>query len=121
MTYIAASLSDEDIEFIRDAKKNVPFGQNPDTIVHHTVGRFLRNAWSLWDPDTPLKRDAVKTYGIAHADDISGLMMAWVFNLVCGGPFDPQKECERFHKHWASLGTDSLTVAGWPPKEKEDG
>lgn len=44
---------------------------------HHDVGLSIRNNWSLWDIDTPLKRDAVQRFGIAHADDISDLIRAW--------------------------------------------
>lgn len=80
---------------------------------HHGLGRAIRNAWSLWANDSPLKRDAVKTYGIAHADDISGLILSWAVALIRGEPFDPKAECERFHEHWRKYGTNSLKAGGW--------
>ena len=80
---------------------------------HHTVGRYLRNNWSLWEPDSAIKRDAVASYGIAHADDISGLILSWVWAKVQGIDFDPKKCCEHYHEHWRSCGTDALTAGGW--------
>lgn len=84
---------------------------------HHGTGRFVRNNWSLWEPDSPLKRDAVEKYGIAHADDISGLIFEWAFARVRGEEFDPVAYCERFHEHWRRYGKTSLEAGGWPPGE----
>jgi len=83
------------------------------TLMHFGVGTSLRNSWSLWDPDTPLKRDAVRTYGIAHADDISGLIIAWLWAVVRGEPFDPLEHCQRYHRHWKHMGMTSLAAGGW--------
>ena len=76
--------------------------------IHHTIGRFLRNSWSLWEKDTPLKNDAIQTYEIAHADDISGLILGWLFAKVRNKDFDPILYCESFHKHWAQFGITSI-------------
>ena len=103
--HIVESLSDEDREFITN--------DNSPAAIHHTIGRYIRNSWSLWEPDTPLKLDAVLKYGIAHADDISGLILDWVFAKVIRDNFDPRSACERFHEHWRNMGTDSLTAGGW--------
>lgn len=107
---VVNNISEEDRNKIKSTKNDRSYEY------HHTVGRYLRNNWSLWEPDTPLKRDAVYTYGIAHADDISGLILSWVWAEIRGVDFDPHQECERFHRHWEAYGTDSLTAGGWPPK-----
>lgn len=114
INHIVESLDEKECEFIRSSGDSV--------VIHHTVGRYIRNNWSLWSPDTPLKRDAVETYQIAHADDISGLIFDWVYAKVQGIPFDPQECCERFHEHWAQAqfgGQTSLEAGGWPPKKEE--
>ncbi len=80
---------------------------------HHVFGKMLRNAWSLWEIDTPIKRDAVNNYGIAHAGDISGLISAWAFALIRDEPFDPMKHVEVYHEHWDLAGTNSLAAGGW--------
>jgi hypothetical protein len=98
------SLSDEDLEVVRAT----------DTSEHHfPVGQGLRNGWSLWEADSPLKRDAVKTYRIAHADDISGLILAWAFALARSELFDPQDHCLVYHEHWQRHGMTSLEAGGW--------
>ena len=102
---IAASVTEEEREWICAIDR-------PDSRVHHTIGRHIRNNWSLWSPDSPLKRDAIAVYRIAHADDISGLILAWACALIRGDTFDPQAECERFHKHWAQFGMTSLEAGG---------
>ena len=97
---------------------------------HHTVGLAIRNEWGLWEPDSPLKRDAVQTYRIAHGDDISGLILAWVVARVTGGEhfdplarvagesFDPFAHVQRAHDHWANPAygaKTSLEAGGWKP------
>ena len=99
---ILASLNEEDKEFIR---------KHPSCSIHHGTGTWFRNNWSLWE-DSPLKRDAISKYKIAHADDISGLIFDWVWAKVRGEKFDPVVYCERFHKHWAKFGKTSLQAGG---------
>jgi len=112
--HIVESLSIEEKANIQDNSND----SYPSYVAHHTVGRYIRNNWSLWEDDSPLKRDAVKTYGIAHADDISGLMIEWVFTIVRDqDDFDPVGHCELYHDHWKRAGTNSLSAGGWKAKE----
>ena len=85
---IVDALAEEDINYIK---------QHSSESIHLTIGQYIRNSWSLWYQDTPLKRDAVHTYKIAHADDISGLIFEWVWHKVLEKEFDPIKHCEIFH------------------------
>jgi hypothetical protein len=95
---LVASLTDQDREQIR---------QSDSIGLHHSSGRFLRNNWSLWEPSTPIKLDAVSKYGINHADDLSGLILAWLFAKVRGDEsFDPVEHCKQYHEHWRSMGID---------------
>jgi len=108
--HIVEELSDIDRHFILDNSDN-------PHMTHHGFGRYIRNNWSLWEPDSPLKRDAVEKYKIAHADDISGLIFEWVWHKVMARDFDPKAHCEQYHKHWKKTGHTSLEAGGWPPKE----
>ena len=67
---------------------------------HFSSGRKIRNNWRLWDKNSPIKLDAIKTYKIAHGDDLSGLIFEWAFNKVKNKTFDPIKYCNIFHEHW---------------------
>ena len=106
---ICEALSEEDRKFILN-------DQSKGASIHFSIGKYLRNEWSLWSPDSPLKRDAVEKYSIAHADDISGLILSWVYAKVKEEEFNPIKEVNIYHKHWESFGLNSLEAGGWPPK-----
>lgn len=97
--HIIESLTEEDKNFIKE---------NPPERIHFVTGMAIRNAWSLWETDTPIKRNAINTYKIAHADDISGLIFAWVWAKINQQPFDPQEYCQRYHDHWAKMGITSI-------------
>lgn len=90
---VVAGLSDEDRRLIREEGLSTHEA-------HHGLGQRLRNAWSLWEKDTPLKRDAAARYSIAHADDISGLIVAWAWAKVRRATFDPDEHVKRYHRHW---------------------
>lgn len=79
---------------------------------HFGAGTQMRNTLRLWGEDSPIRADAIKNYSIAHADDISGLIMAWAFAIVRGGPrtFDPMKHCKRYWDHWG--GKEEALKAG---------
>ena len=85
--------------------------------IHSSFGMRLRNAWRLWDNGTAIKNDAVATYGIAHGDDLSGLIMEWAFAKVRGDAFDPQSHVAQYHEHWREAGTDALTAGNWKAAE----
>lgn len=74
--------------------------------VHHTYGREIRNSWSLWDRNGNLKRNAKQNYGLSHADDISGLILAWTFARIRGQEFDPQEHTNLYKDYWKSIGQD---------------
>lgn len=101
--HIVAGMRDEDVEYVL---------KNDSSSVHHTAGRATRNSWSLWDKTSPIVLDAIKTYGIAHGDDISGLIYEWVWAEVRCEPFDPQKAVLRYKDHWAARGLTPLQAAG---------
>ncbi len=101
---LIASLTEDEVQNI---KSDLDYSE-----CHHSAGRFIRNNWSLWEKDTPLVKDAIKTYGIAHADDISGLIFEWAFAKVRGVDFDPSLLVEEYRKHWKEFGTTPLGAAG---------
>lgn len=73
---------------------------------HHTLGRNIRNGWDLWMPETPLVRWSKETYGVDHADDISGLILGGLHARLCGETFDFASEAERYRQHWDTVGED---------------
>lgn len=101
---LVASLSAEDVEYILKSKEDTG---------HFSIGMAVRNAWSLWEKQSPIVQDAIKTYKIAHGDDVSGLIFAWAWARVRGEDFDPLAFVERYHEHWARSGKTSLEAADY--------
>jgi hypothetical protein len=99
---VIAGLSEEDKVVLRDPAVTVG-------MMHFGVGQFIRNAWSFWE-DTPLRRDCIQRWRIAHGDDVSGLLLAWVVAELRGESFDPADCCSHFHAHWTRHGTTSLAA-----------
>jgi hypothetical protein len=98
-----------------DEKEREVILNNPSESMHFSAGMGLRNGWGLWQKDSPVKLDAVKTYGIAHADDLSGLIMEWAWAKVRGEDFDPFVYCKKYEDHWAKYGITPLEAGNFNP------
>lgn len=57
------SLLEYDKEYLRNEK-------DAAIQVHHTLGRWIRNNWSLWGDYSPLKKHFIDR-GIMHPDEMS--------------------------------------------------
>lgn len=87
-------------------------GLESPAAMHFGLGMAMRNNWSFWE-DTPLRRDCIAKWKIAHGDDLSGLMLAWVFHRLRDEPFDPEEHCKTYHSHWKeTAGMTALEAAG---------
>ncbi len=82
---------------------------NDEYSVHMTIGMGLRNCWSLWDKETHLVQWFISEFKIAHADDISGLILTGVWCKVRSVTFDPYAIAKGFHEHWRRFGVDPIT------------
>ena len=100
---VISGLSEADKTAIKDRRAQ------PEMLYFGT-DMALRNDWSFWE-DTPLRRDCIAKWKIAMADDLSGLLFAWVFAEVRGEPFDPEQHCQIYHEHWKQYNTTSLKAA----------
>jgi hypothetical protein len=58
-----AMLCDEDKEYLRTE-------ENAAILVHDSLGRWIRNNWSLWGDYSPLKKQFIDR-GITHPDEMS--------------------------------------------------
>jgi hypothetical protein len=64
-------------------------------IAHHTIGRWIRNYWSLWwHPDNnggeekPAIVQFFQNRGIEHPDDMSGIIICSFHRYLNGKPLD---------------------------------
>ena len=51
-------------------------------LLHSTVGRYLRNHYSLWKPETPLAVEIQKVTGYTHPDEMSDWLLREAKKLV---------------------------------------
>lgn len=85
--------------------------------LHHGFMRHVRNEWQLWDTSTPLVRNTKETYGVEHADDVSGLIQGGLLAAIKEEPFDYDAEAAVYRAHWARQEladqgkTHGLTIA----------
>jgi hypothetical protein len=68
--------------------------------LHFSVGRLLRNEWSLWDNETILVKWFKQRYGIDHADDISGLILDCLHRDIIGEPRRDEELAKKYIEHW---------------------
>lgn len=97
-----ASLDDADKRYILETPGFI-------AKTHHTLGRSLRNIWSLWE-DTPMRRDFIKITGLwGHGDDISSILTHQVVARVRGQSEDITTKVAEFKAHWVKQGIDPET------------
>jgi hypothetical protein len=65
---------------------------------HHTVGRWIRNNWGLWE-DSILKEYFV-SFGIQHPDDMSGLVILFFHRHLNQKPINFDGEVTLIKKHY---------------------
>ena len=97
------------IEGLDDADRDFIHG-NP-TFGAFGFGMAIRNSWGLWEPESHLVQWFKTNYKIAHADDISGIILKSFWAEVRGESFDAQAEADRYREHWITQGIDPLTGA----------
>lgn len=76
--------------------------------MHQGLGTSIRNDFSLWDETSPLVQHFRTRFGLGHADDISGIVLAGVFAKIRGRVFDPMPQVRSFAAHWKHEGLDAL-------------
>lgn len=83
--------------------------ENGSLLLHHGFGTAIRNHWGLWDQSSALHKYFNETFGLSHADDMSGLIIGSLVAKVRNETFDIEGEVQFYKNHWKQLGIDPLT------------
>lgn len=110
-TSIPEAIATLKIEMSEESRANL-IGRGPEYF-HMTTGMAIRNAFGLWDPESPLVLSAKATYGVDHADDISGLILLGLYGEVSGEPVDLDAEAADYRAHWAAFETKTAPPPGF--------
>ena len=51
--------------------------ENGSIAVHHSLGRWIRNNWELWDDEANDLKRIFTDIGISHPDDMSDHIIKW--------------------------------------------
>jgi hypothetical protein len=76
--------------------------------LHHSLGRQIRNDWSLWG-NSILSKHFKDRFGLGHADDMSGIILKMLDCKYFNQDFGLAKEVEFYHSYWVKQGIDPLT------------
>lgn len=68
--------------------------------LHFSLGMYLRNQWSLWDTKSIMRTWFRDTYGVDHADDISGIILECLLNDFNGVPRRDKIIAKECIAHW---------------------
>lgn len=49
--------------------------ENGSLAVHHSLGRWIRNNWGLWDEEDNELKASLKKLGYSHPDDMSNYII----------------------------------------------
>jgi hypothetical protein len=114
--YLVSCCDEEDKEFVQTNGESQSFEVGGEKMnfygytMHHGYGQMIRNAW-LWDPNSRLHQWFKDTYGLGHADDMSGLIMDGFEAKIRGEEYtenDINERVTHYKTHWLKIGQDPL-------------
>lgn len=101
--YEAVNLLDDLIDDEEDRKlfQETSVGE-VEARYHHTLGRYLRNEWRLWEDGTPL-RTWFLSMDVEHADDMSSMLISAWWHQLNGMAFDLNGRIELAKAYWRAV------------------
>ena len=72
---ILGAFSELDNMLLQDDKDYIV--ENGSIAVHHSLGRWIRNNWELWDDEPNDLKKIFLNIGISHPDDMSNYIIKW--------------------------------------------
>lgn len=73
--------------------------------LHHSLGRWIRNNWGLWDERSKLHK-WFKALGIWHADDMSGIIITSYYRETHNLPRRFGEQVQLYIEYWRAEGRD---------------
>ena len=74
------------------------------TVIHHNIGRSLRNKWGLWQKNVLTKYFNV--LGITHADDMSDIIFTSLHRTLNDKPVEVAEQVAFYINYWKDIEKD---------------
>lgn len=100
-----------EMEGAEEWAKETDDANSAGAMIHHFAGMAIRNEWGLWC-GMPLARHLYERFGLAHADDMSGLIFHCAWKELNGQPWDVEPVIERYRRHWERY-SDGMPKPTW--------
>lgn len=84
--------------------------QNGYIGLHHSLGRWVRNTYALWAPESKAHTYMKNTFGLDHADDMSSIILGAYTARLRGNEYNPWPDVKRFKAHWAKYADKALPI-----------
>lgn len=85
--------------------------------LHHSLGRYLRNNWGLWDMSSPLYK-WFKAHGVWHTDDMSSIIIRSYYRKTNGRPIELQEQVQEYVEYWKGVTASVDTTLRTPKGER---
>lgn len=93
---------DEALDYLvshTSAGEKAEFLSKSDSRYHFSTGMGIRNAWKLWEPESPLSKFFAAN-GVFHADDMSACIFKAFRAHLQNVPFDLVAEAAFYKAYW---------------------
>ena len=78
---------------------------DPLPVLHHTLGRYIRNNWGFWDVNQKTELKAwFSNLGINHPDDMSSICIETYHRMVNAKPIDLENQINLYKIFWKEHG-----------------
>jgi Domain of unknown function (DUF6794) len=102
-TFIIERMPSADIEWITSFKNDEEDSFSAQA--HANLGRNIRNNCKLWDENSHLHQFFKNTYGLNHADDMSGIILSKLFKVLHGNFREDwvTDTVDEYKNHWKMM------------------
>lgn len=69
--------------------------------MHHSLGRWMRNNWGLWDEKSKLHLYFKNNFGLWHADDMSSVIIASYCRYLNFKPLKLEELAKKYLDYWS--------------------
>lgn len=77
--------------------------QTATALSHHGLGQWMRNNWGFWSKEGPLYNYLHTTFGLDHADDMSGIILTSLHRRLNNLDLRLDDEVAIYKNHWAEM------------------